>query len=100
MAKLKKGKVLTSPADNYQEKSMISHKFIEALNKLIQLRRIKDYQSFAQSYGYDKSTISNIKSGKQDVPISLLFAFVTDYHLNPAFFFGKSIELTWMDGSS
>lgn len=77
-----------SESGDFQEKSKISHKFIKAVEYLIEDKVISSKKEISDKYGYSKSLITLISQGYQDVPIGLLHDFIHDYRLNPDFFFG------------
>ncbi|AJR04882.1 hypothetical protein [Siansivirga zeaxanthinifaciens] len=77
-----------SESGDFKEKSLISHKFIKAVEYLIENEVISSKKEISDKYGYSKSLITLISQGYQDVPIGLLHDFIHDYHLNPDFFFG------------
>ena len=70
------------------EKSVISAQFVKVVDRLIADKKFDDYKSFAEYYGYAKSLIAHIRSGRQDVPIELLYEVVLDWKINPYFVFG------------
>ncbi|MCB9448648.1 MAG: hypothetical protein H6585_09925 [Flavobacteriales bacterium] len=74
----------------YKEKSFISHRFMLALKELKSRGVVRDYREFAQRYGYDTSTITNISNGLQVVNHSLLLGIVKDFKVNPDYLFGQS----------
>lgn len=69
------------------EKTIISAQFVKVVDKLIADRKFDDYKSFAEYYGYAKSLIAHIRSGRQDVPVELLYEVVLDWKINPGFLF-------------
>ena len=75
------------------EKSVISAQFVKVVDKLITDRKFDDYKSFAEYYGYAKSLIAHIRSGRQDVPVELLYDVVLDWKINPYFVFGISDKI-------
>lgn len=77
-----------SEKGDFTEKSLISHKFIESVEYLILKGKIKSKKEIAEKYNYNKSLISLISQGYQDVPIGMLHDYIHDYNLNPNFFFG------------
>lgn len=70
------------------EKTIISAQFIKVIDRLIADGKFDDYKSFAEYYGYAKSLIAHIRSGRQDVPVELLYDVVLDWKINPYFVFG------------
>lgn len=77
-----------SEKGDFKEKSLISHKFIKAVEHLLHKKEISSKKEISDRYGYSKSLITLISTGYQDVPIGLLHDFIHDYNLNPNFFFG------------
>lgn len=86
----KKSKKFTG---DFKEKNIVSHKFIEAYNKLKQKGVFDTYDDFAVQYGYGKEVMTKIATGVQEVPMILLWAMITDYGVNPGFFFDIEKEL-------
>ncbi|MBI2723387.1 MAG: hypothetical protein HYX39_14530 [Bacteroidetes bacterium] len=86
----KKSKKFTG---DFKEKNIVSHKFIEAYNKLKQKGVFNTYDDFAVQYGYGKEVMTKIATGVQEVPMILLWAMITDYGVNPGFFFDIEKEL-------
>lgn len=78
---------------DFKEKSIVAHKFIEAYNKLKQKGVIQGYRDLAEKYGYEIDVMSNIATGKQEVPVILLWALVIDYGVDANFFFDIKKEL-------
>lgn len=78
---------------DFKEKNIVSHKFIEAYNKLKQNGIFNTYDDFALQYGYGKEVMTKIATGVQEVPMILLWAMITDYGVNPGFFFDIEKEL-------
>jgi len=89
MAK-KKGNNFTG---DFKEKSIVSHRFMEAFNKLKQQGKFKSYDEFAKEYGYDRVVMANVATGRQEVPMILLWALVVDYGVNANFLFDLKKEL-------
>lgn len=65
-----------SESDDFKEKSLISHKFIKAVEYLIENEVISSKKEVSDKYGYSKSLITLISQGYQDVPIGLLHNFI------------------------
>lgn len=86
----KKSKKFTG---DFKEKNIVSHKFIEAYNKLKQKGVFDTYDDFAVQYGYGKEVMTKIATGVQEVPMILLWAMIIDYGVNPGFFFDIEKEL-------
>ncbi|MDO9000964.1 MAG: hypothetical protein Q7W45_14450 [Bacteroidota bacterium] len=86
----KKSKKFTG---DFKEKNIVSHKFIEAYNKLKQKGVFDTYDDFAVQYGYGKVVMTKIATGVQEVPMILLWAMIIDYGVNPGFFFDIEKEL-------
>ncbi len=86
----KKSKKFTG---DFKEKNIVSHKFIEAYNKLKQKGIFNTYDDFAVQYGYGKEVMTKIATGVQEVPMILLWAMIIDYGVNPGFFFDIEKEL-------
>ncbi|MDO9184505.1 MAG: hypothetical protein Q7W13_00725 [Bacteroidia bacterium] len=86
----KKSKKFTG---DFKEKNIVSHKFIEAYNKLKQKGVFNTYDDFAVQYGYGKEVMTKIATGVQEVPMILLWAMIIDYGVNPGFFFDIEKEL-------
>lgn len=80
-------------AGNYKEKSIVAHRFMEAYAKLKQKRVIKNYKDIAEKFGYDADVISNIASGKQEVPLVLIWGMVVEYGVDANFLFDVEKEL-------
>ena len=78
---------------DFKEKSILSHKFIEAYNKLKQKGVLHSYKDITETYGYEIDVMSNIAAGKQEVPAILLWALVTEYGVDANFLFNESKEL-------
>lgn len=78
---------------DFKEKSIVAHKFIEAYNKLKQKGIIQGYRDITEKYGYESDVMSNIASGKQEVPVILLWALVVEYGVEANFFFDVKKEL-------
>ena len=76
-----------------REKSVLSARFIQALDGLINRGELTSYREFTNRYGYYRSLISHIKSGRMDAPVILLEAVVKDYRVNPAFLFDLSDKM-------
>lgn len=89
MAK-KKNKKFTG---EFKEKSIVSHRFIEAYNKLKQKGKVSGYRDITEKYGYEIDVMSNIAAGKQEVPMILLWMMVVEYGINANFFFDIDKEL-------
>ena len=77
---------------SYKEKSIVAHKFIEAYNKLKQRGKLDGYKDLTEKYGYEIDVMSNIASGKQEVPTILLWALVNEYGVNANFLFDIDTE--------
>ena len=92
MSKSKKNKANQFLGD-FKEKNFVSHRFIEAYNKLKQQCVFSSYEDFSGKYGYGKEVITKIASGVQDVPTILLWAMVVDYGVNANFFFREDAPL-------
>lgn len=80
-------------AGDFREKSIVSHRFMEAYNKLKQKGEFDSYDDFAGSYGYGKDVMANIATGRQEVPIILLWGMIVDYGVDANFFFEIKKEL-------
>lgn len=78
---------------DFKEKSIVSHKFVEAYNKLKQQGLIHSYRDITEKYGYEIDVMSNIASGKQEVPTILLWAMVTEYGIDANFLFDVKKDL-------
>ncbi|MCB0539056.1 MAG: hypothetical protein KDE33_16200, partial [Bacteroidetes bacterium] len=52
-----------SESGDFQEKSMISHKFIKAVEYLIEDKVISSKKEISDKYGYSKSLITLISQG-------------------------------------
>ena len=91
----KKSKKFTG---DFKEKNIVSHKFIEAYNKLKQKGIFNTYDDFAMQYGYGKEVMTKIATGIQEVPMILLWAMVVDYGIDANFFFGINAELSRKNG--
>lgn len=76
----------------FLEKSIISHKFIQAINFLKQKGEIGEYKDFTERYGYGSNTITQIAKGRQDAPHIMLWGLVHDYNVNAAFLLDKDME--------
>ncbi|MBI2271024.1 MAG: hypothetical protein HYU69_11830 [Bacteroidetes bacterium] len=76
----------------FLEKSIISHKFIQAINLLKQKGEIVEYKDFTERYGYSSNTITQIAKGRQDAPHIMLWGLVHDYNINSEFLFDKDSE--------
>lgn len=83
---------------DFKEKNIVSHKFIEAYNKLKQKGVFNTYEDFSMQYGYGKEVMTKIATGVQEVPMILLWAMVADYGVDANFFFDieKKISRTKM----
>lgn len=77
---------------DFKEKNIVSHKFIEAYNKLKQKGVFNAYEDFAMQYGYGKEVMTKIATGIQEVPMILLWAMVVDYGIDANFFFGIEVS--------
>ncbi|MGQ0827870.1 MAG: hypothetical protein ACT4ON_05705 [Bacteroidota bacterium] len=91
MAKVKQKK--SKFTGDFKEKNIVSHKFIEAYNKLKQKGVFNTYDDFSVQYGYGKEVMTKIATGIQEVPMILLWAMIIDYGVNPGFFFDIEKEL-------
>ncbi|MBS1635415.1 MAG: hypothetical protein JST26_05785 [Bacteroidetes bacterium] len=90
----KKGKKKANQfTGDYKEKNLVSHKFIEAFNKLKQRGVFDTYEDFSLEYGYGADVMAKIAGGVQDVPLILLWAMVDKYGVNADFFFLESSPL-------
>lgn len=78
---------------DFKEKSIVAHKFIEAYNKLKQKGVTQGYKDITEKYGYEIDVMSNIATGKQEVPVILLWALVIDYGVDANFLFDIKKEL-------
>ena len=78
---------------NYKEKSIVAHKFIEAYNKLKQNGELDEYKDLTEKYGYEIDVMSNIASGKQEVPTILLWALINEYGVNGNFLFDSENDV-------
>jgi hypothetical protein len=83
---------------DFKEKNFVSHRFIEAYNKLKQLGVFSSYEDFSAPYGYGKDVMAKIATGVQDVPTILLWAMVTDYGVDANFFFNDHAVLKAKNG--
>ena len=88
--KIKNAKDFTG---DFREKSIVSHKFMEAFNKLKQQGTFKSYDEFAKKYGYDRVVMANVATGRQEVPIILLWGMIIDYGIDANFFFEVKKEM-------
>lgn len=75
------------------EKTIISGQFVKVVDRLIADRKFDDYKSFAEYYGYAKSLMAHIRSGRQDVPVELLYEVVLDWKINPGFVFALTTQV-------
>lgn len=78
---------------DFKEKSIVAHKFMEAYNKLKQKKVLDNYKDLTEKYGYEIDVMSNIASGKQEVPTILLWAFINEYGVNANFLFDAEKEI-------
>lgn len=78
---------------DFKEKSIVAHKFMEAYNKLKQKKVLSSYKDITEKYGYEIDVMSNIASGKQEVPTILLWALINDFGVNANFLFDADKEL-------
>lgn len=93
MAKTKKNKKSSFLGD-FREKNLVSHRFIEAYNKLKQKGVFDTYEDFCSPYGYTRQTMAKIAAGTHEVPAMLLWAMVEDYGVDANFFFSETLQLT------
>lgn len=77
---------------DFKEKSIVAHKFIEAYNKLKQKGVLDGYKDLTEKYGYEIDVMSNIASGKQEVPTILLWELVNKYGVDANFLFDVKKE--------
>lgn len=78
---------------DFREKNLVSHRFIEAYNKLKQKSVFNTYEDFCAPYGYTRQTMAKIAAGTHEVPAMLLWAMVEDYGVNANFFFKEDAPL-------
>ena len=78
---------------DFKEKSIVAHKFMEAYNKLKQKGLVDSYKDITEKYGYEIDVMSNIATGKQDVPMILLWALVMEYGVDANFLFDLKKEV-------
>lgn len=78
---------------DFRERSVVAHRFIEAYNKLKQKGIISGYKDITEKYGYEIDVMSNIATGKQEVPTILLWAMIVEYGVDANFLFDQKKEL-------
>ena len=78
---------------DFREKSIVGHKFMEAYNKLKQKGEFDNYDDFAGKYGYGKDVMANIATGRQEVPMILLWAMAVECGVDANFLFDLEKEL-------
>lgn len=71
----------------FKEKNLVSHRLIEAFNKMKQKGIFDTYEDFCAPYGYPRQTMSKIANGTHEAPAILLWAMVEDYGVDANFFF-------------
>lgn len=70
---------LQQPDTEAISRNSISTRFLEALNKIIDLRLSKNYTEIAETLGITKATITNIKAGKQDATAATIAQLLAYY---------------------
>lgn len=67
--------------------SIISERFILAVNQLIKENKVKSIRQFCQSINYLPQSISQVIHGQRDVTIDVLRNAIEKYNINPLFLF-------------
>ncbi len=66
-------------------KSIVTQRFVECLETLLQDKRIASYRQFALCVGFQASNLGEIRKGKRDAPLELLRKSIEQYHLSPVY---------------
>jgi|GEM_PF-4244680 len=78
---------------DFKEKNLVSHRFIEAFNKMKQKGIFDTYEDFCAPYGYTRQTMAKIAAGTHEAPAILLWAMVEEYGVDANFFFNDKLPL-------
>ena len=70
-----------------KKQNIISKRFLEILNNLIDEKRVKNLTECSKDIDYPIANLSEVKRGMRNIPVEALHRFIMKYNVSPKYLF-------------